>query len=110
MVLYNYKQEREVIKMKRIKGWNEVTRKLNIYKNKTKTLYPYREIQIYYFPEIHSVGAALSYTYGKYIQYNTKAINMTDNLKMILGEYPEKWHNADVKKILREYIEIWENE
>lgn len=96
--------------MKRIKGWHEIARKLNIYRDKSKTLYPYREIQIYYFPKTHSVGAALSYRYGENIQYNTKAINMTDNLKMILGEYPEKWHNADVKKILKEYIEIWENE
>lgn len=95
--------------MRRINGWNEITRKLNIYKDKAKTLYPYREIQIYYFPELHSVGAALSYTYGGYIQYNTKAINMTDNIKMILGNYPETWHNTDVKKILREYIEIWED-
>lgn len=95
--------------MKRINGWNEISRKLNIYKDKAKTLYPYREIQIYYFPETNSVGAALNYTYGKYIQYNKKAINMTDNLKMILGDNPETWHNADVKKILREYIEIWEN-
>ena len=95
--------------MRRVNGWNEVTRKLNIYKDKAKTLYPYKEIKIYYFPEIHSVGAALSYMYGGHIQYNTKAIDMTENLKMILGEYPEKWHNADVKKILKEYIEIWED-
>lgn len=94
--------------MRRIYGWNEVTRKLNIYKDKAKTLYPYRTIVIYYFPETHSVGAALSYNNISWIKFNKKAICMNDILENALGAYPETWNNKDVKKILKEYIEIWE--